>query len=91
MEEAFPEYSLELNQAPAFWELTRRAHQDVVVLRLGRLYDPHAAATSLGNLLTTLQEKAALAGHDPPGKSRKAEHGQARKEHQERLNRESCR
>jgi hypothetical protein len=71
MEEAFPEYSLELNQAPAFWELTRRAHQDVVVLRLGRLYDPHAAATSLGNLLTTLQEKAALAGTILPARAAK--------------------
>lgn len=62
MEEAFPEYSLELNQTPAFWELTSRAHQDAVILRLGRLYDPHAASTSLGNLLTTLQEKVSLAG-----------------------------
>src|SRR5260370_14706633 len=56
MEKAFDEYSIELNQTPAFWELTRRAHQDALALRLGRLYDPHAAATSLGNLLQTVKE-----------------------------------
>ena len=71
MEEAFPEYALELNQTPAFWVLTRRAHQDAVVLRLGRLYDPHAAATSLGNFLATLQEKAPLAGTILPAKAAK--------------------
>jgi hypothetical protein len=58
MERAFDEYSIELNQTPAFWELTRRAHQDAVALRLGRLYDPHATATSLGNLLQTIKENA---------------------------------
>ena len=58
MEKAFDEYSIELNQTPAFWELTRRAHQDAVALRLGRLYDPHATATSLGNLLSTMKENA---------------------------------
>ena len=59
---AFDEYSIELNQTPAFWELTRRAHQDAVALRLGRLYDPHATATSLGNLLQTIKENASYAG-----------------------------
>jgi hypothetical protein len=59
MERAFDEYSIELNQTPAFWELTRRAHQDAVALRLGRLYDPHATATSLGNLL---KENASYSG-----------------------------
>lgn len=59
---AFDEYSTELNRTPAFWELTRRAHQDAVVLRLGRLYDPHPTATSLGNLLETMKENAARAG-----------------------------
>jgi hypothetical protein len=61
MERAFDEYSIELNQTPAFWELTRRAHQDSVALRLGRLYDPHATATSLGNLLQTIKEAASRA------------------------------
>src|ERR1700675_918660 len=62
MEKAFDEYSIELNQTPAFWELTRRAHQDAVALRLGRLYDPHATATSLGNLLQSMKENASRAG-----------------------------
>jgi hypothetical protein len=67
MEKAFDEYSIELNQTPAFWEFTRRAHQDAVALRLGRLYDPHATATSLGNLLQTMKENAARAGTLFPG------------------------
>jgi hypothetical protein len=62
MEKAFDEYSIELNQTPAFWELTRRAHQDAVALRLGRLYDPHPSATSLGNLLQTMKENVFHAG-----------------------------
>ena len=41
-----------------FWELTRRAHMDAVVLRLGRLFDPHPTAISLGNLLRTMKENA---------------------------------
>jgi hypothetical protein len=62
MEKAFDEYSIELNQTPAFWELTRRAHKDAVILRLGRLYDPHSSATSLGNLLKTMKENVVRAG-----------------------------
>jgi len=62
MERAFDEYSIELNETPAFWNLTRRAHQDTVVLRLARLYDPHATATSLGNLLQTMKENSSCAG-----------------------------
>jgi hypothetical protein len=62
IEKAFDHYSDALNQTPAFWELTRRAHQDSVVLRLGRLYDPHGTATSLGNLLQTLKENSSRAG-----------------------------
>jgi hypothetical protein len=62
MDRAFDEYSIELSQTPAFWELTRRAHQDAVALRLGRLYDPHKSATSLGNLLQTIKENASRAG-----------------------------
>jgi len=55
-EKACDEFPTELNQTPAFWELTRRAHQDVLALRLGRLYDPHATAASLGNLLQTMKD-----------------------------------
>lgn len=56
MEKAFDEYWNELNLTPAFWELTRRAHEDAVALRLGRLYDPHPTATSLGNFLQTIKD-----------------------------------
>jgi hypothetical protein len=62
LEKSFDEYWTELNQTPAFWELTRRAHQDAVALRLGRLYDPHPTATSLGNFLQTIKENISLAG-----------------------------
>jgi hypothetical protein len=62
MEKAFDEYSVELNETPAFWELTRRAHKDAVALRLGRLYDPHASAASLGNLPQTIKENASYPG-----------------------------
>jgi AbiU2 len=65
LEKACNEYSIELNETPAFWELTRRAHKDAVVLRLGRLYDPHATAISLGNLLQTIKENAGGVGWVP--------------------------
>ncbi len=57
-DKSFDQYSLELNQTPNFWRLTRQAHKDVVILRLGRLYDPHVASISLGNLLQTIKENA---------------------------------
>jgi len=58
LNESFDKYLVELNQTPNFWELTRRAHMDAVVLRLGRLFDPHPTAISLGNLLRTMTENA---------------------------------
>jgi len=58
LDKSFDEYSVELNQTPNFWELTRRAHKDAVILRLGRLFDPHPTAISLGNLLQTMKENA---------------------------------
>jgi hypothetical protein len=36
----------------------RRAPMQAVVLRLGRLFDPHPTAISLGSLLRTMQENA---------------------------------
>jgi len=44
LDKSFDQYSAELNQTPNFWELTRQAHKDAVILRLGRLFDPHATA-----------------------------------------------
>lgn len=55
---AAEEYSNELNLTPNFWHITRRAHQDAVVLRLGRLYDQHPSALSLGKLLQTIREQS---------------------------------
>jgi hypothetical protein len=51
LDDSFDEYAEDLNQTPAFWELTRQAHKDAVILRLGRLYDTHAVAISLGTAL----------------------------------------
>jgi hypothetical protein len=48
----------ELNQTPQFWNATRRAFQDSVILRLGRLFDPNNGALSLGNFLTTIHKHA---------------------------------
>jgi hypothetical protein len=56
LDKSFDQYSLELNQTPTFWELTSQAYKDAVILRLGRLFDPHPAASSLGNLLQTFKE-----------------------------------
>ncbi len=62
MDDAFDEYAVVFNETPSFWELTRRALQDDLLLRLGRLYDPHAVATSLGNLIQTLKANVSHAG-----------------------------
>ena len=68
LEKSFKQYAVELNQMPNFWELTRRAHQDEVILRLGRLYDPHPTAISLGTFLATMTKHAGTsAAHFPPG------------------------
>jgi hypothetical protein len=56
LDKAIAEYAMEVNQASQFWRLTIRAHQDSVILRLGRLFDPHAIAVSLGNLLQTIHD-----------------------------------
>lgn len=61
-DESLHHYSVELNQTPNFWELTRTAHKDTVILRLGRLYDPNAMAISLGTLLQTMNKHASTPG-----------------------------
>src|ERR1017187_7721087 len=66
LDESFDQYSVKLNQTPNFWELTRWAHKDAVILRLGRLFDPHATAISLGNLLQTIRENRAPSTPLPP-------------------------
>ena len=68
LEKSFKQYWVELNQTPTFWELTRRAHKDAVILRLGRLYDPHPTTISLGTLLATMKKHASAPGTEfPPG------------------------
>lgn len=68
LDASFKQYWEDLNRTPSFWELTRRAHQDAVILRLGRLYDPHPTAISLGTLLATMHKHATAPGAEfPPG------------------------
>ena len=57
LDKALAEYGTEIDQTPQFWRLTIRAHQDSVILRLGRLFDPHPIALSLGNLLQTIHHE----------------------------------
>lgn len=47
-------YVTELNQSPAFWFLTFRAHIDTVLSRLCRIYEQHNASLNLKNLLDTI-------------------------------------
>ncbi len=48
----------ELNQSPAFWSLTMNAHREVVLFRLGRLYDQQNRALSLPSLVATISANA---------------------------------
>jgi hypothetical protein len=54
LDAARAEYAQELHQSAQFWNLNTQAHQDSVVLRLGRIFDPHPAALSLPNVLQTI-------------------------------------
>jgi hypothetical protein len=65
LDKAIEEYGLEFSQSPTFWNLTRRAHIDAVLLRLCRAYDtyPHSAL-NLRNFLDTIQ--ANLSVFDEP-------------------------
>lgn len=74
IEGAFDEYDKELNQTPQFWELTRRALKDSVILRLGRLFDPNKQAVSLCTFLKAIQNHTtrhtlSSLGLDVPGLS----------------------
>ena len=62
LDKSFKQYWEDLNQTPSFWELTRRPYQDAVMLRLGRLYDPHPTTISLGTLLATMHQHANAPG-----------------------------
>ncbi|MGD1018324.1 MAG: hypothetical protein ABSA12_03285 [Verrucomicrobiia bacterium] len=46
----------EFNTAKTFWNLTFRAHDDAILIRLCRLYDQHPAALSLRRILLTIKD-----------------------------------
>lgn len=61
LDKAIEEYSLEFSQSPTFWNLTRRAHIDAVLLRLCRAYDTNdQPALNLRNLLDTIQANLSI-------------------------------
>jgi AbiU2 len=57
---AISHFEREMNQSPAFWSRTLRAHLDVVFFRLARLYDQHSKSLSLRNWLETIQANIAF-------------------------------
>jgi hypothetical protein len=52
---AMTDWHAEMAQAWTFWSLTIRAHYDVTLFRLARLYDQHQGALGLPRLLATVQ------------------------------------
>ena len=44
------------NSAMTFWNLTFRAHDDAILIRLCRLYDQHPASLSLRRILLTIKD-----------------------------------
>jgi hypothetical protein len=48
-------YWREFSQSPAFWHLTRRAHQDAVVLRLCKAYSQDLDSVNLRTFLKTIE------------------------------------
>jgi hypothetical protein len=55
LQEASAEYAFEMNESNTFWHLTFIAHLDAVVSHLGRLYDKHTGALSLGRFIETVR------------------------------------
>lgn len=53
-------FAREMNESRAFWSLTIAAHRDVVLFRLGRLYDQSKQALSLRTWLGTIEANAHL-------------------------------
>ncbi len=53
-------YITELNQSPAFWFLTFRAHLDTVFIRLCRIYDQHSSSFNLKTLLDFITGNIAI-------------------------------
>jgi hypothetical protein len=55
LRKAAPNYKEEIRATPLFWDYTMRAHIDIVVLRLCRLYDPDSKTISLPNFVLTVE------------------------------------
>lgn len=58
--DSIPDYLEELNQSPAFWQLTLRSHLDVSMYRLCKVYDQHSKSLNLLNLLDTIKKNIEL-------------------------------
>jgi len=54
LNDSIPEYKRELNQSPAFWELTINSHLENSLFRLCRVYDQHKESLNLKNLLKAM-------------------------------------
>ena len=55
LDAAIDEFHKELRQSPAFWNTMLRTLYEVVLSYLGRLYDQHGTALSLGSFLATVK------------------------------------
>jgi hypothetical protein len=55
LKKTIPSYKDEIRATPLFWDYTMRAHIDMVVLRLCRLYDPDSETISLPNFILTIE------------------------------------
>ena len=60
LRKAAPNYKEEIRSTPLFWDYTMRAHIDMVVLRLCRLYDPDSKTISLPNFVLTIEANREL-------------------------------
>lgn len=60
LRKAAPNYKEEIRATPLFWDYTMRAHIDMVVLRLCRLYDPDSKTISLPNFVLTVEANREL-------------------------------
>lgn len=55
LQDAHDQYSEVFNETRTFWYLTLEAHQGATLFRLGRIFDQHKHALSLGNWLMTIR------------------------------------
>ena len=55
LQDAYDQYSEVFNETRTFWHLTLEAHEAATLFRLGRIFDQHRDALSLGNWLLTIR------------------------------------